>query len=112
MRSIPEYEKRCKVGDLHAFAAVVPPSSAQDGRTGVVTGLATDKREVLVTRPLDAEPSHREELPGPSLWPLVISVTMSAGLIGSIFSLWWLVIGSLISIPPAVAWYWTEEDQG
>jgi cytochrome c oxidase subunit 1 len=82
-----------------------------DGRTGVVTGLATDKREVLVTGSLDAEPSHREELPGPSLWPVVISVTMSAGLIGSIFSLWWLVVGSLISIPPSVFWYWTEEKQ-
>src|SRR2546430_5559357 len=31
----------------------------------VVTGLALDRREVLVTAALDAQPSHREEIPGP-----------------------------------------------
>jgi cytochrome c oxidase subunit I+III len=75
----------------------------------IVTGLATDRRELLVTHPLDAEPSHREEVPGPSPWPFVISVTMSIGLIGSVFNLWWFLAGAFTSVPPAVAWYFTEE---
>jgi len=75
----------------------------------VVTGLALDRREVLVTAALDAQPSHREEIPGPSPWPFVTSITMSVGLIGSVFNVWWLPAGLVVSIPPAVAWYFTEE---
>ena len=75
----------------------------------VVTGLALDRREVLVTAALDAEPSHREEIPGPSPWPLVTSITTSIGLIGSVFNVWWLPAGFVASIPPAVAWYFTQE---
>jgi cytochrome c oxidase subunit I len=74
-----------------------------------VTGLALDRREVLVTGALDGAPSHREEIPGPSPWPFVASITMSVGLIGSVFNVWWLPAGLVVSIPPAVAWYFTEE---
>src|SRR5207249_4180696 len=59
----------------------------------VVTGLALDRREVLVTGALDGAPSHREEVPGPSPWPFVASITMSVGLIGSVFNVWWLPAG-------------------
>ncbi|HEY6066829.1 MAG TPA: cytochrome c oxidase subunit I [Thermoanaerobaculia bacterium] len=87
------------------------PLWEEDGIPAVVTGLRSDKREILVTHPLDAVPSHKEEIPGPSGLPFLISVTMSLGLIGSIFSLWWLVVGAFVSIAPAVAWYWTEEEE-
>jgi cytochrome c oxidase subunit 1 len=76
---------------------------------GYVTGMPTDKRELLVTHALDAAPSHREEVPGPSGIPFTFSVILCLALIGSVFSPWWLIIGSLASIPPAIAWYWTEE---
>src|SRR5437764_14741829 len=75
----------------------------------VVMSLALDRREVLVTAALDAAPSHREEIPGPSPWPFLFSITMSIGLIGSVFNIWWLPAGLVVSIPPAVAWYFTEE---
>ena len=74
-----------------------------------VTGLALDRRQILVTAALDAAPSHREEIPGPSPWPFLLSITMSVGLIGSVFNVWWLPAGFVVSIPPAVAWYFTEE---
>jgi cytochrome c oxidase subunit I len=80
-----------------------------ENNRAVVSGMALDKRELLVTDPLDGEPTHREEIPGPSLTPFVLSVIMGGGLIGSVFSLWWIPIGAIASIPPAVAWYWTEE---
>jgi hypothetical protein len=35
---------------------------------------------------------------------------MGGGLIGSIFWLWWAVIGAFVSIPMAFLWYWTEEE--
>ncbi len=83
----------------------------EEAGLGYVTGMPTNKRLLLVTHPLDAEPSHREEVPGPSVNPFLISVVMSLGLIGSIFWLWWAVIGAVLSIPIAFLWYWTEEDQ-
>jgi cytochrome c oxidase subunit 1 len=76
---------------------------------GAVTGLSTDRREILVTHPLDAVPTHKEEVPGPSVNPFILSVIMAAGLIGSVFSLWWILIGAVLSVPAAFAWYWTQE---
>jgi cytochrome c oxidase subunit 1 len=82
----------------------------EEKELAVVTGMATDKRELLVTDPLDAVPSHCEEVPGPSVLPLVTSITMSIGLIGSVYAVLWLPFGALATIPPALAWYWTEEE--
>ncbi len=71
-----------------------------------VTGLREDCPEILVTHPVDAEPSHREELPKPSIWPLVVAIAVTVGFIGSIFSPWWIVVGAVLAIPGSVAWYW------
>jgi cytochrome c oxidase subunit 1 len=72
----------------------------------IITGLRFDRREVLVTRLLDAEPDHRFHSPDPSIWPFVTAVATSIMLIGSIFTPWAVVWGS---IPPALAmigWTW------
>ena len=44
-----------------------------------------DKREVLVTYVLDAEPDHRYPMPGPSLWPFLTAVATTVLFIWSIF---------------------------
>ena len=75
-------------------------------RRSRVLGLRDDCHEVLVTHPFDAEPSHREELPEPSVWPLVVSLAVSVGFVGSIFSPWWIVIGAALAIPGSFFWYW------
>ncbi|HYB94545.1 MAG TPA: cytochrome c oxidase subunit I [Vicinamibacterales bacterium] len=72
----------------------------------IVVGVRSDKREVLVTRLLDAEPDHRYHSPEPSIWPFVTAMATTFMLIWSIFSPWALVWGS---IPPAIAmifWFW------
>src|SRR5205814_2571323 len=59
---------------VYNFARVPVVSSRsplwEEGALATVTGLPSDRRELLVTDPLDAVPSHREEVPGPSLLPL------------------------------------------
>src|ERR1041385_5874361 len=57
-----------------------------------VTGMRFDKRELLVTRVLDAEPDHREEIPAHSWAPFFLAVTSSFGLIGSIFYAWYFTL--------------------
>jgi cytochrome c oxidase subunit 1 len=72
----------------------------------VVTGLRTDVPEVLVTHVLDAEPEHREILPGPSIWPFALAITVTIGFVWSIFSPWGVTFGALICIPPLIGWFW------
>jgi cytochrome c oxidase subunit I+III len=74
----------------------------------VVSGLRVDQREVLLTTAVDAAPDVREPVPQPSIWPLISALTLSGMLIGSIFTPWAVLWGS---IPVAVAvtiWFWPK----
>jgi cytochrome c oxidase subunit 1 len=52
----------------------------------VVTGLAVNAREVLVTRVMDAEPDHRKEFPEPTPWPFMTAVAVAGLIIGTMFT--------------------------
>ncbi len=71
-----------------------------------VTGLAEKSREVLITTVVDAYPDHRLAFPNPTIWPFVSAVAVTALFIGSIFTPWAVLWGS---IPVAIAltlWFW------
>ena len=72
----------------------------------VVTGLRNDRREVLVTTLMDAEPHHRYVIPGPSIWPLLAAVGVSVGFAGSVFNPWYIVHGSVLSGIAFIGWFW------
>jgi cytochrome c oxidase subunit 1 len=72
----------------------------------VATGLATDKREVLVTTALDAIPDSRHEHPGESHWPLVMAIAIGVTFIGAVWTPWAYVIGFLISTIAFAGWGW------
>ncbi|HEX8170620.1 MAG TPA: cytochrome c oxidase subunit I [Thermoanaerobaculia bacterium] len=80
----------------------------------VVTGIATTKREVLVTRALDAEPDHRYVYPNPSPYPFLAAVATGAMLVGGLFTPWSFVIGIPIAFIFLVFWFWptTKEKEG
>jgi cytochrome c oxidase subunit I+III len=71
-----------------------------------IVGLAADKREVLVTYLLDAEPDHRYPMPGPSLWPLLTAITTSTMFVWSIFDAWGVVWGSIPIAICLIGWFW------
>jgi cytochrome c oxidase subunit I len=80
-----------------------------DPEQPVVVGLKTSSREVLITHVLDAEPDHVYEFPPPSIWPFMTAVTVGIMFIGSIFTPWAVIYGS---IPPAITmvlWFWPEK---
>jgi hypothetical protein len=54
----------------------------------VVTGIRTDRREVLITQLMDAAPDHRFVLPGPSIWPLGLALATAIAFIYGMFSPW------------------------
>jgi cytochrome c oxidase subunit I+III len=72
----------------------------------VVTGLSDEKREVLITRALDAEPDHRYVYPGPTVWPFLAAVATGTMLVWLLFTAWAFVFGiTAVSILLTV-WFW------
>jgi cytochrome c oxidase subunit 1 len=76
----------------------------------VVTGLRSDRREMLVTDVLDAEPDHRDILPGPTIWPLVLGLGVGTTFIVGIFTPWGLPIGAVPCTIALIAWFWPRGD--
>jgi len=74
----------------------------------VIVGLRTDRREVLVTNLLDAEPEHKTELPEPTLWPFVLAVTTAITFVVCIFTPWGLPIGIVLSAVALIGWFWPK----
>jgi cytochrome c oxidase subunit I+III len=72
-------------------------------------GLATDKRQVLVTGLLDAGPDHRYKMPGPSLWPLLTAISTSIMFIWSIFQAMGFVWGAIPTFLCLIGWFWPTE---
>jgi cytochrome c oxidase subunit I+III len=72
----------------------------------VATGLATDRREVLITTALDAEPDNRHEHPGESHWPLAMAIAIGVTFIGAIFTPWAYVVGFTLSTIAFAGWGW------
>jgi cytochrome c oxidase subunit I+III len=84
---------------------------APDGAPPHVSGLSADSREQLVTTVLDALPDHRISYPNPTPWPFLSAVATTILFIGSIFTPWAIVWGS---VPVAVAlifWFWPRRGE-
>ncbi len=77
----------------------------------VLTGLREDRREVLITDPLDAKPEQRYVLPTGTIWPLIAAVTVSIGLIGSVFQPTYVYYGGALSALAFTGWFWPRRSQ-
>jgi cytochrome c oxidase subunit 1 len=75
----------------------------------VIVGLATAKREVLITHVLDAEPDHVIEFPEDSVWPFWTAIAVSIFFIGSIFTPWAVIYGAIPVFIALVAWFWPSK---
>jgi cytochrome c oxidase subunit 1 len=76
----------------------------------VVTGVRGDRREILVTDALDAEPDHRDILPGPTLWPFLLALSVGLTFTVCIFTPWGLPIGAVPCAIALTAWFWPRGD--
>jgi cytochrome c oxidase subunit 1 len=77
----------------------------------VMDGMALDARALLVTSVVEAVPEYRQNSVGPSIWPLVAALAVSAMFIGSIFTAWAVVIGV---VPIGIAltiWFWPKRER-
>ncbi len=76
-----------------------------------VSGLAAESREVLSTTALDALPDLRLLFPSPSIWPFISAVATTVLFIGSIFSPWAVVWGSVPVTIALIGWFWPNRGQ-
>ncbi|MGE5537717.1 MAG: cytochrome c oxidase subunit I [Gemmatimonas sp.] len=76
----------------------------------VVDGLRVDVRELLVTTVSDAVPNQREELPHPSIWPLLSAIVSTVVLIWSIFTPWAITYGAIPVAIVLIGWFWPTEE--
>ncbi|WP_194711640.1 cytochrome c oxidase subunit I [Noviherbaspirillum soli] len=82
-----------------------------DGVPAHVTGLADDRREILVTTVLDAVPDLRPTMPSPSIWPFLSAIAVTILFVGSIFTPWAVVWGA---VPVAIGltfWFWPRKGE-
>ena len=72
----------------------------------VVTGVRSDRPEVLVTRLMDAEPDHRAELASDTVMPLLVALATGVTFIAGIFTPWGVVAGGALVAAGLVKWFW------
>jgi len=77
----------------------------------VVTGLRTDRPELLVTSIMRVEPIYRHEAPQPTLAPLGMAAVIAAMLITGIFTPWGVVYGTFAIALPFYIWAWPDREQ-
>jgi cytochrome c oxidase subunit I len=78
---------------------------------GYCVGLASDRRELVVSSVIDAEPDLREASPEPSIWPLLAAIATGATFLASIFTPWAVVWGGLIVAVTLTGWFWPKSDK-
>lgn len=71
-----------------------------------VSGIRADRREVLITTVLDAQPQSVTILPRPSIWPLVLALCVGFGFLGFMFKPVLFIWGFFASFFAIVAWLW------
>jgi cytochrome c oxidase subunit 1 len=76
----------------------------------VVVGLRTDCREVLCTTLVDAEPDHRYDIPGDSVWPAALALATVVAFVGVIFTPWAMPIGAVLTFLALFGWFWQGVD--
>ena len=78
----------------------------------VVTGLDSEKRELLVTSTLDAAPSHRYDIHADTPVPLLLAlVTGFAFIAGGIFHPVYAPVAAALAAVVLFVWFWSSGDR-
>jgi heme/copper-type cytochrome/quinol oxidase subunit 1 len=84
------------------------PLWAERGSLPVIGGLAVGFRQLVVGTVTEARPELRESSPDPSIWPLLAAIAVAVTFLGSIFTPWAVVWGSIPLALALVGWFWPK----
>jgi cytochrome c oxidase subunit 1 len=76
-----------------------------------VVGLPLLTRSMLVTRLHDAAPDHVTADPNPTIWPLLSAFAVTVMFVGSIFTPWAVVWGSIPVAIGLIGWFWPSREE-
>jgi cytochrome c oxidase subunit I+III len=75
--------------------------------TPVITGLASEKRQLLCTTILDGSLDHRYNIAGDSVWPLALALANAVGwIVGGIFHPGGFLAGLVLAGLALFGWFW------
>jgi cytochrome c oxidase subunit 1 len=100
----------------YAFAYVpvvqdrTPLWTAREGLPGM-TGLSTDRREVLSTTMVEATPDTRHPHPHNTIWPLLTALATTVLFIGSVFDEKAVIWGAVPLILALLGWFWPPKKE-
>jgi cytochrome c oxidase subunit 1 len=77
---------------------------------GWMDGLEPEKRQMLMTTPVEARPDIRTKSPMPSIWPFLTSLSTTVLFIGSIFNEWFIVYGAVPLAICLLGWFWPHPE--
>ena len=78
-------------------------------RRQYVKGLRADRRELLVTTLLEAQPQSVLIMPGPSIWPFLLALVVGFGFLGFMFQPLLFVVGFALSFFAITGWLWPRK---
>jgi cytochrome c oxidase subunit 1 len=73
-----------------------------------VEGMRVDRREVLVSTLVEAEPEVRETSPLPSIWPFAAAMVTSVTLLGSVYTAQAIAWGAVPIAIVFTGWFWPK----
>jgi hypothetical protein len=82
------------------------PPSWDEKPEGAVRGLDPSRREVLITKIVDASPDHRYIVPGPSIWPFLLGLISALTFAAIAFDVRWGPIGAGLCVLALIGWFW------
>ena len=97
---IPVVEGRWPLWDRH-----------EPGVQPVVTGVRSDRREVLVTTALDARPQNVSVLAEPSLVPFLLALAASMAFVGIMWSAWFVLGSVVLMFALLIHWHWPRSHE-
>jgi cytochrome c oxidase subunit 1 len=97
--------------DRIPFITHCEPLWAERESLPVVTGLSVENRELIVSTVTEARPDLKESSPEPSIWPLFAALAVGGTFIGSIFTPWAVVWGSIPVAIALVGWFWPKSSK-
>jgi cytochrome c oxidase subunit I+III len=74
----------------------------------VVRGLSSTKRETLITSVMDAQPELKFDIPGPSIWPVLVALGSAVALIPGIFTPWAFPVGAVLTGAALICWFFGD----
>jgi len=78
------------------------------GELAVVHGLRVEERELLLTTVMSATPDVLDPSAHPSPWPVIAAAALTVMFVGSIFSPWAVLFGTVPLAIALTAWFWPK----